>query len=144
MRSPPKKCVARGVGAAWLIGVLLISVQGAARGAEAVTNALVIAPPAEQSADGAFSRAVFPELGSALADGRRRLSYSQLEKLTAADAATDDRFGISVAIDGDTVVVGAYYDDDGGSYSGSVYVFRTTNGGATYGQRPPTPRRTTT
>jgi hypothetical protein len=49
-----------------------------------------------------------------------------------------------VAIDGDTVVVGAYYDDDGGSYSGSVYVFRTTNGGATYGQRPPTPRRTTT
>ena len=108
MRSPPKKCVARGVGAAWLIGVLLISVQGAARGAEAVTNALVIAPPAEQSADGALSRAVFPELGSALADGRRRLSYSQLEKLTAADAATDDRFGISVAIDGDTVVVGAY------------------------------------
>ena len=67
-----------------------------------------------------------------------------MAKLTAADAAAGDWFGISVAIDGDTVVVGAYYDDDGGSYSGSVYVFRTTDGGATYGQRPPTPRRTTT
>ena len=37
-----------------------------------------------------------------------------------------------MAIDGATIVVGAYYDDDGGSYSGSVYVFRTTDGGATY------------
>jgi hypothetical protein len=129
MRSPPKKCVARGVGAAWLIGVLLISVQGAARGAEAVTNALVIAPPAEQSADGALSRAVFPELGSALADGRRRLSYSQLEKLTASDAASGDWFGDSVAIDGGTVVVGSPYKD---GYTGAVYVYRTTDGGTTY------------
>ena len=115
MRSPRKKCVARGVGAAWLIGVLLISVQGAARGAEAVTNALVIAPPAEQSADDALSHAVFPELGSALADGRRRLSYSQLERLTASDGADDDSFGYSVAIDGDTIVAGAVQSNNSGS-----------------------------
>jgi len=61
-------------------------------------------------------------------------TYGQVAKLTAADAASGDYFGRSVAIDGATVVVGAYGDDDGGSASGSVYVFRTSDGGATYGQ----------
>ena len=44
-------------------------------------------------------------------------------KLTASDAANDDSFGWSVAISGDSVVVGAYWDDDGGSNSGSAYIF---------------------
>ena len=57
-----------------------------------------------------------------------------MAKLTAADAATDDRFGTSVAIDGTTVVIGASDDDDAGSNSGSAYVFITTDGGATYSQ----------
>jgi hypothetical protein len=61
-------------------------------------------------------------------------TYSQVAKLTASDAASNDRFGKSVAIDGNTVVVGAYLDDDAGTYSGSAYVFLTTDGGATYGQ----------
>ena len=54
--------------------------------------------------------------------------------MTASDAAADDGFGHSVAIAGDTVVVGSRYDDDGGSGSGSAYVLRTSDGGATYGQ----------
>ena len=58
------------------------------------------------------------------------VGYAELAKLVAADAATDDYFGNSVAIDGDTIVVGAWGDDDGGSASGSVYVFRTSDGGA--------------
>ena len=61
-------------------------------------------------------------------------THDEVAKLTAADAAEDDRFGYAVAIDGDTVVVGAYQDDDAGSGSGSVYVFRTSDGGATYAQ----------
>jgi hypothetical protein len=61
-------------------------------------------------------------------------SYSQVAKLTASDAAVDDWFGFSVAIDGGTVVIGAFGDDDAGDRSGSAYVFRTTDGGATYGQ----------
>jgi len=62
-------------------------------------------------------------------------TYAEVAKLTASDAAGGDRFGGSVAIDGATVVVGAYSkDDDAGSQSGSVYVFRTTDDGATYGQ----------
>ena len=48
---------------------------------------------------------------------------TETAKLTASDAAADDEFGISVAIDGDTVVVGAHKDDDNGSDSGSAYVF---------------------
>jgi len=65
-------------------------------------------------------------------------TYGQVAKLTAADAAAYDYFGGSVAIDGDTVVVGAYYDGNTGRYNsdglGSAYAFRTTDGGATYGQ----------
>ena len=38
-------------------------------------------------------------------------------------AQANDTFGGSVAIDGDTIVVGACCDDDGGSNSGSAYVF---------------------
>lgn len=47
-------------------------------------------------------------------------------KLTANDAAVADNFGISVAVDGDTVVIGARNDDDGGSSSGSAYIFEDT------------------
>ena len=59
-------------------------------------------------------------------------TYDEVAKLTASDAAADDYFGYSVAIDGDTIVVGAYNDDDAGTNSGSAYVFRTTDDGATY------------
>ena len=76
----------------------------------------------------------------ALIADRRRLSdqYLQIAKLVAGDAAADDKFGNSVAIDGDTVVVGANQPQywDGSSWieigPGAVYVFRTSDGGATY------------
>ena len=41
----------------------------------------------------------------------------------APDAAAEDHFGMSVDIDGDTVVGGAYRDDDLGASCGSAYVF---------------------
>ena len=52
------------------------------------------------------------------------LTTSQRTKLTANDAAQGDYFGWSVAISGNTVMVGVLYDDDGGGESGSTYVFR--------------------
>ena len=61
-------------------------------------------------------------------------TYGQVAKLTAADVAMSDSFGGSVAIDGTTIVVGAHFDDDSGSASGSAYVFRTSDGGDSYGQ----------
>ena len=46
--------------------------------------------------------------------------WLQVAKLAASDGAANNSFGSSVAISGDTVVVGAYGDD---SYKGSAYVF---------------------
>ena len=57
-------------------------------------------------------------------------SWSQQAKLTASDAAADDWFGVSVSIDGDHAVVGAYYDDDNGSKSGSAYIFMNNHNGS--------------
>ncbi len=53
---------------------------------------------------------------------------AQLFKLTASDAAANDRFGCSVAISGTTAVVGAYQAEQAGPFSGSAYVFDTTTG----------------
>ena len=54
----------------------------------------------------------------------------QIAKLVADDAAADDWFGWSVSVSGSTIVVVAYADDDGGSNSGSAYVFEKNATGA--------------
>ncbi|MCD4825051.1 MAG: PEP-CTERM sorting domain-containing protein [Phycisphaerae bacterium] len=51
------------------------------------------------------------------------VDMTQTAKLTASDAADGDLFGTSVSIDGDHVIVGAYGNDDGGSSTGSAYIF---------------------
>ncbi len=51
------------------------------------------------------------------------LSATQAAKLLASDGEAGDHFGISVSISGDTALVGAYFDDDNGSASGSAYVY---------------------
>jgi prepilin-type N-terminal cleavage/methylation domain-containing protein len=71
--------------------------------------------------------------GSAYVFVRTGGTWTQQAKLTAADGAAYDRFGYAVAVDGDTVVVGAYGDDDKGTDSGSAYVFTRT--GATWTQQ---------
>ncbi|WP_405575899.1 LamG-like jellyroll fold domain-containing protein [Winogradskyella sp. Asnod2-B02-A] len=50
-------------------------------------------------------------------------SWTEQAKLTASDATAGDRFGYSVAIDGDYAIVGAYGNDDAGNNSGSAYIF---------------------
>ena len=59
--------------------------------------------------------------------------WTEAAKLTASDGADDDRFGYAVAVDGDTIVVGAYRNDDNGDDSGSAYVFVKPFGGWTDG-----------
>ncbi|QQS40114.1 MAG: FG-GAP repeat protein [Acidobacteriota bacterium] len=62
--------------------------------------------------------------------------WGQAAKLTAGDGAADDEFGFSVSIYGDIAVVGSPADDDGGSASGSAYLFYRNNGGAdSWGQQ---------
>ena len=53
--------------------------------------------------------------------------FTQSKKLTASDAAANDRFGYSVATNGDTVVVGAYGKN---SNTGAAYIFERNHGGA--------------
>ncbi len=54
--------------------------------------------------------------------------WSEVAKLTANDAAPNDRFGGAVSISGTTAIVGAGYDDDRGDDSGSAYIFEQSAG----------------
>ena len=56
-------------------------------------------------------------------------TWSQQAKLTAADGTAGDYFGSSVAVSGDTAVIGADGDDDKGDYSGAAYIFVRAAGG---------------
>lgn len=49
--------------------------------------------------------------------------WTQEAVLLANDGAVADKFGQSVAISGDTIVVGAFQDDTGFADGGSAYVF---------------------
>ena len=57
-------------------------------------------------------------------------SWSQVDKLTASDPASGDRFGGSVDISDNLIVVGASNDDD----TGSAYVYRSLNKGGNWSQ----------
>jgi len=56
-------------------------------------------------------------------------NWGEVKKLTASDAQADDRFGWSVAIYGDFIIVGAYYEDGGGTDLGAAYIFNRNSGG---------------
>ena len=68
-------------------------------------------------------------LGAVYVFSRVEGVWTQAAKLTAFDGEAYDNFGISVAVDGDTVVVGAPRNDGAGADSGSVYVFVKPTGG---------------
>lgn len=51
-------------------------------------------------------------------------TWSQVDKLTASDAHLANHFGTSVALDGDSAVIGAPGDATGGAEAGAAYVFR--------------------
>ena len=51
-------------------------------------------------------------------------TWSQQAKLVPSDIQFFDHFGISVAIAGETIIVGSYQDDDQGNNAGSAYVFQ--------------------
>jgi hypothetical protein len=79
----------------------------------------VVAAPFKKSGTGAAY--VFTGSGS---------TWTQRAKLTAADAATNDLFGISAAISGSTAVLGAPGKN---SFTGAAYVY--TGSGSTWTQR---------
>ena len=72
--------------------------------------------------------------GAAYVFTRSGTTWSQQAKIQASDAQASDFFGYgAVAIDGDTLVVGAFGEDTGGSSSGALYVF--TRSGTSWSQQ---------
>jgi hypothetical protein len=57
-------------------------------------------------------------------------NWGERTRIDASDADNGDRFGTAVAISGDTLVVGAPFNNDLGNASGSVYVHERDQGGA--------------
>lgn len=68
--------------------------------------------------------------GSAYVFVRGETNWVQIRKLTAADGSSDDEFGYSVGIHGDTLVVGARDHNASGGDSGAAYVFERNQGGS--------------
>ena len=71
--------------------------------------------------------------GAAYVFTRTGHAWAQQQKLTAGDPLSGDEFGASVAIDGDTIVVGAPFDNVTEFDEGSAYVF--TRSGSTWTQQ---------
>lgn len=62
--------------------------------------------------------------GAAYIYTRNASGWGSGTKIFAPDGATEeDRFGISVDVSGNTMIVGAYFDSDSGLWSGSAYIF---------------------
>lgn len=68
------------------------------------------------------------DAGAAYVFSRTGAVWSQKAKILADGGAGLDRFGASVDIDGDTIAVGAWGDDDLGGGSGSVRIYRDMAG----------------
>ena len=73
---------------------------------------IVVGAPGESS--GAGAAYVFLRSGTA---------WTQQAKIVASDAAAGDAFGRSVSISGEYIVVGASFEDAGGTDSGAAYLF---------------------
>lgn len=61
-------------------------------------------------------------------------NWVEMAKLMAEDVSAGDHFGASVAIAGDTIVIGSPLDDDRGVSSGSVYIFERNRGTMTWSE----------
>ncbi len=82
-------------------------------------NTALIGAPFADSANGAAY--LFQDDGSG--------NWNQIAKLTTADAALFDQFGVSVALGNGTALVGAFFDSDNGLSSGSAYLFQDDGSG---------------
>jgi len=91
---------------------------------------------------GAYEKDLYPSADDTIPDAGAAYTFSclsggiitPLNKLVASDREIDDRFGNSVAIDGDYAIVGAYLNDVdalGENFiyrTGSAYIFNITSG----------------
>jgi hypothetical protein len=67
--------------------------------------------------------------GAAFVFDRAGTTWTEQAKLLASDASVEQGFGVSVAVDGERIAVGAIYDDAMGIDSGAAYIFQRTGTG---------------
>jgi len=60
--------------------------------------------------------------------------WNEEAKLLASDGSSYGLFGTSINLQGNTALIGAYGDDQNGSYSGSVYMFEYDSGSGTWNE----------
>jgi hypothetical protein len=87
---------------------------------------------------GADGEDTLPNSGAAYVFTRTAGVWTQQQKITALDAASNEQFGISVALsaDGNTAIIGAYAEDTSpNSDNGAAYVFTRTAGTWTQQQK---------
>jgi len=71
--------------------------------------------------------------GAAYVFVRSGTTWSQQQKITAADGVSNDYFAAALSLSGNTLAASAIYDDDKGLDSGSAYVF--VRSGTTWSQQ---------
>ncbi|MHC4423041.1 MAG: FG-GAP repeat protein, partial [Planctomycetota bacterium] len=59
--------------------------------------------------------------------GTAGAGWPEQDKITALDGDAEDLFGESVSVSGNYAIVGAYWDDDKGTESGSAYIFKKSD-----------------
>jgi hypothetical protein len=124
----------RWTGSGWALEATLTAADGASN--DQFGNSVAIF--GDTALVGAFSDTVGANSGQGSAyvftRASGRTTWTQQAKLTAADGAANDNFGASVAVFGDTAIIGARVDDVGSSFDqGSVFVFVRV--GATWTQQ---------
>ena len=88
-------------------------------------TALIGAPQNDDNGNNSGSAYIFTRTGT---------TWTQQAKFTASDGAAGDRFSdYAVDVEADTAIIGACYNDDNGTDSGSAYVFTRT--GTTWTQQ---------
>ena len=87
-------------------------------------SAIVGAPYEDASGSNAGAAYIFTRSGS---------TWTQQQKIVGNDTATDDLFGYSVSIYGDSAIVGARLEDANDSNTGAAYIF--TRSGNTWTQQ---------
>ncbi|WP_394835917.1 FG-GAP repeat protein [Pendulispora rubella] len=90
-------------------------------------DTLVAGAPTEDAAE---SRA-----GAAYVFTRSGTSWSEQQRIVAADGQIRDLFGFAVAVDGDRIAVGADAASERGFYTGAAYVFARSATGWTQQQK---------
>jgi hypothetical protein len=113
-------------GTTWSQQAKLVAADGAA--GDYFGNSVAISSDGNTAIIGAYAD---DTKGSAYIYIRSGTTWSQQAKLVAADGAAGDYFGNSVAIssDGNTAIIGAYYDDT----KGSAYIY--IRSGTTWSQQ---------